>query len=247
MTSTVDHTDGAKPARRGGMVLRSSRRGATMASVVFRELRDEIVSMRRKPGEAIAEKQIAESYGVSRTPVREAVLRLADDGLVEVFPQSGTYVSRIPLYRLPEAIVIRKTLEEGTVRHAASRASAADIRALRANLELQERMRVSGDHEGFHQSDEAFHELLAEISGYPGFWTVIQQVKVQVDRCRRLTLPEPGRVLKVIAEHTAVVEAIAAHDPERAVRSIAAHLDGLRTAVDAVSASHHEYFTDEPD
>lgn len=247
MTSTVDHTDGAKPARRGGVVLRSSRRGATMASVVFRELRDEIVSMRRKPGEAIAEKQIAESYGVSRTPVREAVLRLADDGLVEVFPQSGTYVSRIPLYRLPEAIVIRKTLEEGTVRHAASRATAADIRALRANLELQERMRVSGDHEGFHQSDEAFHALLAEISGYPGFWTVIQQVKVQVDRCRRLTLPEPGRLLKVISEHTAVVEAIAAHDPLRAVKSIAAHLDGLRTAVDAVSASHHEYFTREPE
>jgi DNA-binding GntR family transcriptional regulator len=247
MTSTVDHLEEAKPVRRGGMVLRSSRRGATMASVVFRELRDEIVSMRRKPGEAIAEKQIAESYGVSRTPVREAVLRLADDGLVEVFPQSGTYVSRIPLYRLPEAIVIRKTLEEGTVRHAASRASAADIRALYANLELQERMRVSGDHEGFHQSDEAFHALLAEISGYPGFWTVIQQVKVQVDRCRRLTLPEPGRLLKVISEHTAVVEAIAAHDPERAVRSIAAHLDGLRTAVDAVSASHHEYFTSEPE
>jgi DNA-binding GntR family transcriptional regulator len=247
MTSTVDHTDGAKPARRGGMVLRSSQRGATMAAVVFRELRDEIVSMRRKPGEAIAEKQIAESYGVSRTPVREAVLRLADDGLVEVFPQSGTYVSRIPLYRLPEAIVIRKTLEEGTVRHAASRATAADIRALRANLELQERMRVSGDHEGFHQSDEAFHALLAEVSGYPGFWTVIQQVKVQVDRCRRLTLPEPGRLLKVIAEHTAVVEAIAAHDPERAVRSIAAHLDGLRTAVDAVSASHSQYFTSEPE
>jgi GntR family transcriptional regulator, rspAB operon transcriptional repressor len=247
MTSTVDHTDGAKPARRGGMVLRSSQRGATMASMVFRELRDEIVSMRRKPGEAIAEKQIAESYGVSRTPVREAVLRLADDGLVEVFPQSGTYVSRIPLYRLPEAIVIRKTLEEGTVRHAASRATAADIRALHANLELQERMRVSGDHEGFHQSDEAFHALLAEVSGYPGFWTVIQQVKVQVDRCRRLTLPEPGRLLKVIAEHTAVVEAIAAHDPERAVRSIAAHLDGLRTAVDAVSASHSQYFMSEPD
>jgi DNA-binding GntR family transcriptional regulator len=229
------------------MVLRSSQRGATMASVVFRELRDEIVSMRRKPGEAISEKQIAESYGVSRTPVREAVLRLADDGLVEVFPQSGTYVSRIPLYRLPEAIVIRKTLEEGTVRHAASRATAADIRALCANLELQERMRVSGDHEGFHQSDEAFHALLAEVSGYPGFWTVIQQVKVQVDRCRRLTLPEPGRLLRVISEHTAVVEAIAAHDPERAVKSIAAHLDGLRTAVDAVSASHHQYFTSEPD
>jgi DNA-binding GntR family transcriptional regulator len=218
-----------------------------MASVVFRELRDEIVSMRRKPGEPIAEKQIAESYGVSRTPVREAVLRLADDGLVEVFPQSGTYVSRIPLNRLPEAIVIRKSLEEGTVRYAASRASPADISALYASLEFQGRMQTAGDHEAFHQSDEAFHALLAQISGYPGFWTVIQQVKVQVDRCRRLTLPEPGRMVKVIAEHTAVVEAIAAHDPERAVKSIAAHLDGLRMAVDAVSASHHQYFVNVPE
>ena len=247
MTSTVEHSESGRPNRRGGMVIRSTQRSATMASVVFRELRDEIVSMRRKPGEAIAEKQIAESYGVSRTPVREAVLRLADDGLVEVFPQSGTYVSRIPLYRLPEAIVIRKALEEGTVRYAASRASAADIRALHANLELQERMQAEGDHEGFHQSDEAFHALLAEISGYPGFWTVIQQVKVQVDRCRRLTLPGPGRMIQVMAEHAAVVEAIAAHDPERAVKSIAAHLDGLQTAVDAVSASHSQYFTNVPD
>jgi DNA-binding GntR family transcriptional regulator len=247
MTSTVEHSDGTKPSRRGGVILRSSQRSATMASVVFRELRDEIVSMRRKPGEAIAEKQIAESYGISRTPVREAVLRLADDGLVEVFPQSGTYVSRIPLNRLPEAIVIRKALEEGTVRYAASRASPADIKALYANLELQDHMRAVGDHEGFHQSDEAFHALLAEISGYPGFWTVIQQVKVQVDRCRRLTLPEPGRVAQVIAEHTAVVEAIAAHDPERAVKSMASHLDGLQMAVDAVSASHRQYFTNVPE
>jgi DNA-binding GntR family transcriptional regulator len=218
-----------------------------MASVVFRELRDEIISMRRKPGEAIVEKAIAEGYGVSRTPVREAILKLADDGLVEVFPQSGTYVSRIPLNRLAEAIVIRKALEVGTVSHAATRATAADIKALRANLDHQERMREAGDQGGFHQSDEAFHALLAEISGYPGFWTVIQQVKIQVDRCRRLTLPEPGRLVRVIAEHAAVVDAIAEHDVERAVRSIGAHLDGLRVAVDAVSAAHQQYFTMVPE
>lgn len=247
MTSIVEPSDRTRPNRRGGVTLRSSQRSATMASVISRELRDEIVSMRRKPGEAIAEKQIAESYGVSRTPVREAVLRLADDGLVEVFPQSGTYVSRIPLYQLSEAIVIRKALEEGTVRYATMRATPADIGALHANLELQGRMQAAGDQEGFHQSDEAFHALLARISGYPGFWTIIQQVKVQVDRCRRLTLPEPGRVARVIAEHSAVVEAIAAHDPDRAVKSIAAHLDGLQLAVDAVSASHRQYFMDAPE
>ena len=79
------------PARRDGG------RGSTVADAIHRDLRAEIVSLRRKPGEPIVEKQIAEAYGVSRTPVREALLRLADDGLIEIFPQSGTFVARILL------------------------------------------------------------------------------------------------------------------------------------------------------
>src|SRR4051794_8960331 len=82
---------------------RSGRPRMAMASArVYSDLRSELVSLRRRPGEAISEAEIALSYGVSRTPVREAILKLADEGLLEIFPQSGIFVSRIPISALPE-------------------------------------------------------------------------------------------------------------------------------------------------
>ena len=95
------------------------------------------MSLKRLPGEPISEADLAKSYGFSRTPVREAVRKLADEGLVEIFPQSGTFVSRIPLAALPEAIVIRKALEETSARFAAKRARRSQIIALLAHLERQ--------------------------------------------------------------------------------------------------------------
>ena len=91
-------------------------RAATAASKIYSDLRIELVSLQRHPGEAISEAQIALSYGVSRTPVREAILKLSDEGLLEIYPQSGIFVSRIPVAALPEAIIIRKALEETTAR-----------------------------------------------------------------------------------------------------------------------------------
>ena len=75
-------------------------RAATAASRIYSDLRIELVSMQRRPGEAISEAEIALSYGVSRTPVREAILKLSDEGLLEIYPQSGIFVSRIPIAAL---------------------------------------------------------------------------------------------------------------------------------------------------
>src|SRR3954454_24978491 len=93
--------------RSGGRRPRAPAGGASARAAEPRHagLRDELVSLARRPGEAIVEKEIAAAYGVSRTPVREAVLRLADEGLIEIFPQSGTFGARIPIAALPEAII----------------------------------------------------------------------------------------------------------------------------------------------
>src|SRR4051812_45481118 len=218
---------------------------ATAAATIHAELRDELVSLARRPGEAIVEKEIAAAYGVSRTPVREAVLKLAGEGLIEIFPQSGTFVARIPIAALPEATVIRKALETATVRYAAARATRSQIAALRATLERQREVDAAGDADGFHHADEAFHALIAEIAGYPGFWPVTQQVKVQIDRGRRLTLPVPGRMATVIAEHGTIVDAIADRDPDRAVRCLSDHIDGLLVTIDDVRHATPLYFSGE--
>ena len=231
-------TDTAAPARQIAAGNRRSGRPrtATAASRIYSDLRGELVSLQRRPGEAISEAQIALTFGVSRTPVREAILKLSDEGLLEIYPQSGIFVSRIPIDALPEAIIIRKALEETTARLAAERATPSQILALRSVLERQREASSAGDSETFHQADELFHATVAEVAGHPGIWKFIQQVKVQVDRYRRLTLPQSGRMAKVITEHEAVLTAIEAHDGERARRAMEVHLASL---LDNISATQH--------
>jgi GntR family transcriptional regulator, rspAB operon transcriptional repressor len=223
--------------RRGGRP-----RAATAASRIYSELRAELVSLQRRPGDPVSEAEIALFYGVSRTPVREAILKLADEGLVEVFPQSGIFVSRIPLAALPEAIIVRRSLEATTAQMAAERATASQILALHSILERQREANAEKDREAFHQADEKFHATIAEVAGYPGIWTLIQQVKVHVDRYRRLTLPQQGRIPRVIAEHEAILNAIEARDPPGARTAMERHLGNLLSNISTTQNINPEFF-----
>src|SRR4051794_151367 len=238
----------AAPVRRVAAGNRRSGRprSATAAARIYSDLRSELVSLHRRPGEAVSETQIALSFGVSRTPVREAILKLSDEGLLEIYPQSGIFVSRIPIDALPEAIIIRKALEETTARLAAERATPSQILALRSVLERQREASAAGDIETFHQADELFHATVADVAGYPGIWKYIQQVKVHVDRYRRLTLPQRGRITKVIIEHEAVLTAIEAHDAEGARRAMEVHLESLLENISATQHINPEYFDQRP-
>jgi DNA-binding GntR family transcriptional regulator len=217
-------------------------RAATAASRIYLELRTELVSLRRGPGEAISEAEIALSYGVSRTPVREAILKLSDEGLLEIFPQSGIFVARIPVAALPEAIIIRKALEETTARLAAERATSSQILTLHSILARQREAETAGDRDAFHQADESFHATIADVAGYPGIWRLIQQVKVHVDRYRRLTLPQAGRIARTIAEHEAILGAIEAHDPDGARAAMETHLERLLKDISAIQSINPEFF-----
>ncbi len=221
-------------------------RTATASSRIYSDLRAELVSLQRRPGAAISEAEIALYYGVSRTPVREAILRLADEGLVEIFPQSGIFVSRIPISALPEAIIIRKALEETTARLAAERATSSQILTLHSILERQREANVAKDRDAFHHADETFHGTIAQVAGYPGIWTLIQQVKVHVDRYRRLTLPQRGRMAQVIAEHEVILAAIERRDPAGARAAMEAHLERLLGDISATQHTNPEFFDERP-
>ena len=223
--------------RRGGRP-----RAATASARIYSDLRAELVSLQRRPGEVVSEAEIALSYGVSRTPVREAILKLSDEGLLEIFPQSGIFVSRIPLAALPEAIIVRKALEATTAQLAAERATASQILVLHAILERQREANAARNREAFHHADELFHATIAETAGYPGIWTLIQQVKLHVDRYRRLTLPQAGRIGRVIVEHEAVLEAIESHDPSAARNAMEIHLENLLVNISATQNVNPEFF-----
>jgi DNA-binding GntR family transcriptional regulator len=179
---------------------------------------------------------------VSRTPAREAILRLSDEGLVEIFPQSGIIVSHIPVAALPEAIVVRKALEETTARMAAQLAAPSRILALHSIVERQREADAARNSDAFHQADELFHATIAEIAGYPGIWQLILQVKVNVDRMRRLTLPLAGRMTGVIAEHVAILAALEKHDPDAAAAAMGKHLERLLRDISAIKDTNPEFF-----
>jgi DNA-binding GntR family transcriptional regulator len=216
--------------------------GTTRSNSIYQDLHRDIVSMKLLPGTAISENAISEKIGVSRTPVREAVLRLTKERLVEVVPQSGTFVARIPLSSLTEAFVVRRALEAVTVRAAVEQATADHVAEFRAMIQQQRDIAAAGDAEAFHHADEQFHAAFARVGTYPGIWDLIREVKVQIDRYRRLTLPQSGRKELIIQEHEAVVEALADGNAALAVERMELHLDHLQLDISIFRDMWPDYF-----
>lgn len=215
---------------------------ATAASFVQDELRRAILAMELTPRTPLIEKELTARFGISRTPVREALIRLKEEGLVEIFPQSGTFVARIPAAAIPEAVFIRQALEGASVALAAQRAMPADIARLDATIAALHEAHDAGDQEAFHLADEAFHETIAGIAGYPGVWRIAHAAKSQIDRCRRMTLPVPGRMAMVIREHLTILDAVRKKDGKAAEAAMRQHLGMLLPDLVTMQAQNPDYF-----
>lgn len=194
---------------------------------IYLTLRQLILDMNMLPGERINEREIAETHGVSRTPAHEAVQLLTEEGLIEVIPRVGTFVARIPLDQLEEATLVRRALESMVIEHVAGKISPADVARLREILVAQYASIVNDDLLEFHRQDEAFHEALSDIAGFQSVWKMITQIKIQVDRYRRLTLPIPGRMEANLTEHRAVVDALSEGNATAALAALQTHLDNV--------------------
>lgn len=220
---------------------------APLSDCVYDALRSQILTLRLVPGTPISENAIAQAQGISRTPVREAILRLADENLVEVVPKSGTFVGRIPLSSLPEALIARRALEAVAVRSASRLATPDDIARLIASVEEQRALARQGDVVAHLRHDDAFHAMIAAIGGLPGLWTLVAHIKVQIDRFRCLTLAKAGHMSVVADEHAAIVAGIAAHDEDRACAEMEAHLRYLRRMFPVGLRDFPQYFIDDVD
>ncbi len=220
----------------------AANRALRNSEVVYRDLRDGIINVTLVPGAPLVEKDITERYGISRTPVREAILRLAEEKLVDVVPKSGTFVARIPVSDLREAIVARTALEEVCVREATARASKSQLMELRAIIQRERELAENGDEQAFHDADNAFHSAIATAGGYPGIWTMIEKIRVQVERYRHLTLPQEGRMDRVVSEHSAVLDAMEKRDADEAAARMNKHLNKLQIDIGTFQDLWPDYF-----
>jgi DNA-binding GntR family transcriptional regulator len=222
--------------------LAERRTGMPARTQAYAALRDAIIRAELEPGRRLSENELAAWLGVSRTPIREALVRLRDERLVAIVPQYGTFVSRISPRAVSDAHFIREALECAAVREAATLASEDDVALLEENLRAQDRAEERGDFDAFYVLDEDFHRALCDLSGHLTVWTVSQRAKGHLNRVRRLSLPVPSYMGEMIAEHRAVVNAVAAHDPDEAEARLRHHLRMVLREIPRLRAEHADFF-----
>ncbi|RFC61996.1 GntR family transcriptional regulator [Fulvimarina endophytica] len=214
-------------------------RSSPAADQVYEALRAAIIEVRLAPGAAITENSICRQFAISRTPVRAAIQRLQREGLVDVYPQLGSYVSKIDVEDLRDFHFVRRSLEVALVREAAKVWTPAMSASLRAAVDEQKRVIAKDDPDGFFAADEEFHRLFAVLSGHEGVWKSVLAAKTQLTRFYRYWA-KPQRLPDVIEEHLAVVDALDRGDGEGAVRAMTRHLDMIFLIFDEMAASENE-------
>ncbi|KAF0173282.1 MAG: Transcriptional regulator GntR family protein [Rhodobacteraceae bacterium] len=209
---------------------------------VYQTLRQAILSLAYKPGEILRKPEICQQLGVSRSPVSDAVARLAAEGLVDVVPQAGTYVARFSMVEIREGAFLREAIELQAIELVAEKITEDQLVQLRRNITVQAALLADGDSAGFHQLDGEMHELIRNFTGYRKLSTVADTAWAHVNRARQLLLPIEGRGEATLEEHRAILLALEAHDPAAARVALRHHLRQLISYLEPLERSHPEYF-----
>lgn len=230
------------PGRPGGRLSPLDAFSGSLASRTYLALREAILNLGYRPGEALRKGEICEILGVSRSPVAEAITRLAGEGLVDVVPQAGTYVARFSMDEIREGAFLREAIELAAVELVAPAITEEQLVLLRRNLRVQEALVADGDYAGFYKLDGEMHGMILSFTGFRKLAQVADTAWVHVNRARQLVLPLPGRVAETLEEHLTVLAALEARDAEAARLAMRRHLRRLVTFLEPLEKSHPELF-----
>ncbi|MGJ4999587.1 GntR family transcriptional regulator [Bradyrhizobium sp. HKCCYLR20261] len=217
-----------------------SRRAAPQ---VFERLRDQILALALPPGAPLSRAALQSEFGLSSTPIRDALMRLAEEGLVDVFPQHATLVSRIDVGKAQQAQFLRQALELEIVRLLALTPSLVPVDALHALIGQQRRFATEGDFAAFTVADNAFHERLYAAADKQELWTLVRSRSGHIDRLRRLHLPSPGKAQTILRHHQQIVDAIAAGQPDAAQVHLREHLTGTLSDLATIRSLWPDYLS----
>ncbi|AUH66569.1 GntR family transcriptional regulator [Paracoccus zhejiangensis] len=212
------------------------------APQVYDWLRDAILRGELAPGSRLSEGEIGKQIGVSRQPVREAFIRLTSEGLAEVRPQRGTFISRISLSAVLSARLIREAVESDLIRMVCDRADDALLARLDREIEMQRAAIDRDDIEEFVRLDDRFHFLLASAAEQEGVWSVLEGLKSHMNRLRHITA-RAFDARRLTDQHAAIVEGLRQRDADAAEQAMRLHLRELLADLPEVASSRPELFT----
>jgi DNA-binding GntR family transcriptional regulator len=218
-------------------------KGSVKSAQVYGLIRQAIIQLALPPGAAINERAICERLGISRTPLREAVLQLTAENLVTVIPDTATRVAPIHLQDVFDGQMVRDALEMRVVRLAAGRMSPDFEQRFDVNVERQTTLAASRDFDGFYELDEEFHRLISECGASIKVWRIINGAKAQLDRVRRLVFPVNNHLDVVLAEHLGILDGLRRRDEDVAAAAMQAHLNRVFDTIKILIAQKREYFS----
>lgn len=216
----------------------------SIGAQLHRILRAAIIRGDLAPGQTISEIEISKKFSISRQPVREAFIKLAEERLIEVLPQRGTYIRKISVKEVLDARHLREIIEVSIVREVTQNHDAALIRTLRSLIAEQKKVK-HGDNQSFLLLDEEFHKTLAMHAGREYAWRITEGIKAQMNRVRFLTFDFATPMSQLADEHTGVVDAIEAGDADLAAQRMEKHLRALITSLPLIAERYPEHFTTE--
>ena len=214
------------------------------APQVFERLRGMIIALDLPPGSPLSRAALASQFGVSSTPIRDALMRLAEEGLVDVFPQHATVVSRIDIRLAQQAHFLRQALELEIVRILALAGEQPLAAKLDQLITRQQQHAKAGDFESFMAADNDFHAELYAAADKQDLWTLVRSRSGHIDRLRRLHLPSPGKAQDIVRHHRLIAKAIGSGDPDQAQRHLRTHLSGTLRDLATIRTMHPEYLSD---
>ncbi|HRE20377.1 MAG TPA: GntR family transcriptional regulator [Rhabdaerophilum sp.] len=210
---------------------------------IFETLREEIIGLVLPPGTVLSRHELQARFGLSATPIRDALLRLQLEGLVDVFPQHATMVSPIDLERARAAQFLRRSIELELVRALALEPASAPVTKLRSLIRQMETLAELQEYAAFNLADQAFHRTMYEAGRVGDLHDLVKQQGAHIDRLRRLHLPVAGKMGEILSEHAAIVDAIEAGNPDAAQRALRAHLSRSLQFVETLKERFPQYFT----
>lgn len=206
----------------------ASNDGLPSSELVYRRLKDQIISGDLAPGSRLIELNIAADFGVSRTPVREALKRLAAENLVLADPARGMIVHAPDAGEIEDVFVVRQALDGLAARLAAHRITPSELSRLRLIVDTMRQAIHADRREQIVIANQRFHDVIYSAAGNPMLARVASDLRDFVRRFSTLPFASPDRVEHVLAEHEAILEALQAHDPEAAHAASNRHLEAAR-------------------
>lgn len=224
------------------MVLTEKLPKETGREFALRTLKENIIHLKLEPGARVSESELSSQMGLSRTPVREALLELSKVKIVEIYPQRGSAIALIDYEQVEESQFMRRVLEAGVVKLCCELATPQDVEKLKELVKLQSFYLDQGDNEEKQMAlDNEFHEQLFNIAKKPQVFTLMRNIAIHFDRLRSMTLLDVSYEA-ILEDHHQIIETIENKDVKKAEEVMELHLNRFRMAEQVLHQRYPHYF-----